>query len=622
MPICPGILLPSPTCQADQVSDVNPFYYKFTCYRTGDLGFLITPRDAFSDYDWELYDVTGKDPNTIYGDGKLVVACNWSGEFGLTGASSTGSGTFNCAGGGIPRFNIMPNIIAGHNYLLLISHFSNTQAGYDLSFRGGLAVIADTVAPRFQLAESNCNGEIINLKLSKKIKCTSLASDGSDFSISSVGASPISSVSIDCSIKFDTDSIQIKLNQALPPGNYTLTAKQGSDGNTLLDACDIPLPVSDIASFTVVPIVPTPMDSLVTPTCSPNKLRLVFQKPMQCSSVAADGSDFRLIGPYSAGIIGASGGCTGSATGTREIVLTLSQPLQRQGNFTVLLQSGTDGNTLLNECAVETPGGGSIQFSLQDTVNADFSYNIHFGCDEDIVDFVHPGNNNVNQWKWNLDDNFLVTQQNAQARYRVFEQKNIELVVGNGFCSDTSRQTFILDNFLKADFIVADDHCHSEPVAFKSTSVGKITEHSWQFGDGVSGKGDSITHIYGPPQGTTQMPVRHTVTDQYGCMKSIEKKITIYVNCQIDVPNAFTPDGDMRNDLLYPLNAIKAEQLDFKVYNRWGQLIFQTNNWKKGWDGRFNGSLQPTGSYVWILQYTHRDTKQRIQKRGISLLVR
>ena len=102
----------------------------------------------------------------------------------------------------------------------------------------------------------------------------------------------------------------------------------------------------------------------------------------------------------------------------------------------------------------------------------------------------------------------------------------------------------------------------------------------------------------------------------------MEKKVTIYVNCQIDVPNAFTPDADMKNDLLYPLNAIKAEQLEFKVYNRWGQLIFQTNDWKKGWDGRFNGQLQPAGTYVWILQYTHRDTKQRIQKKGASLLIR
>ena len=77
-----------------------------------------------------------------------------------------------------------------------------------------------------------------------------------------------------------------------------------------------------------------------------------------------------------------------------------------------------------------------------------------------------------------------------------------------------------------------------------------------------------------------------------------------------------------KNDRLYPLNAIKAEQLEFKIYNRWGQVIFQTNDWKKGWDGTYSGSLQPQGSYVWMLQYIHRDTKQKIQKKGSTILVR
>jgi len=210
----------------------------------------------------------------------------------------------------------------------------------------------------------------------------------------------------------------------------------------------------------------------------------------------------------------------------------------------------------------------------------------------------------------------------VQAKYRVFDKKDVQLIVTNGFCSDTSRQSFTLDNFLKADFSVLEDHCHSEPVFFKSTSTGKIVRHDWQFGDGNTGAGDSLNHVYGPPTRTTTYKVRHTVTDRYGCSKSVEKNVNIYVNCQIDIPTAFTPDGDMKNDILYPLNAVKAEQLDFKVYNRWGQLIFHTTDWKKGWDGKYNGQLQSTGVYVWTLRYIHRDTDQLINKKGSSMLIR
>lgn len=93
-------------------------------------------------------------------------------------------------------------------------------------------------------------------------------------------------------------------------------------------------------------------------------------------------------------------------------------------------------------------------------------------------------------------------------------------------------------------------------------------------------------------------------------------------SCYIAVPTAFTPNGDGRNDYLYPLNAIKAEKLEFRIYNRWGQLIFQTNNWKTGWDGTFKGIPQATGVYVWFLNYVDRDTKQLRQMKGTTALIR
>jgi gliding motility-associated-like protein len=622
VPNCGGRRLPSPNCGSDPLSDINPFWYKFTCFQTGTLGFLITPKDLSSDYDWELYDITGKDPNDVYSNGNMVVASNWSGESGLTGASSAGSQRFVCAGYGKPLFSTMPTIQAGHNYLLLVSHFSNTQIGYDLTFKGGTAVITDPDAPRLGIVEPNCSGDLITIQLSKKIKCSSIASDGSDFFITSSTSAPISSVGFDCSAKFDTDSIRIQVNRRLQPGNYKLQIKQGSDGNTLLDYCDQPVSTSDVIDFTIQPVIPTPMDSLVPVFCSPNTLKLIFSEPILCTSIAANGSDFLVNGPYGVGIANATGNCSGTGTHSKEILITLTQPLQRAGKFSVVLQRGTDGNTIVNDCGTETPEGAQIAFNIRDTVNADFTYNIQYSCSEDIINYSHSGQNGVTNWNWNLDDNIVSTQQSPEARYRVFNRKDIQLIVSNGFCSDTSKQEIILDNFLEVGFAVVEDNCHSEPVFFKSNSTGKIIEQRWSFGDGLSGSGDSTSHIYSPPAGTTTYKVQHTVVDAYGCQKTVEKPVTIYVNCHIDVPNAFTPNGDNKNDMLYPLNAIKGEQLEFRVYNRWGQLIFRTNNWKIGWDGRLNGQLQPAGSYVWTLEYVHSDTKQRVQKKGTTFLVR
>jgi PKD repeat protein len=115
----------------------------------------------------------------------------------------------------------------------------------------------------------------------------------------------------------------------------------------------------------------------------------------------------------------------------------LIRPLQTTGAFSLVLQRGTDGNTIIDECGEETPAGSSLSFAVKDTVNADFTYNISYGCLRDSVQFFHPGGNGIDSWNWNLDERQQSTAQNPQGIYTVFNEKNISLTVSNGFCSHT-----------------------------------------------------------------------------------------------------------------------------------------------------------------------------------------
>lgn len=627
VPICSSHTLTVPGCSGDGAAyaDKNPFWYKFTCFQSGSLGFLIKPANQGDDYDWQLYDITGRNPDDVFTDKNLIVTGNWAGTFGNTGASVSGVNFIQCAsapGDNKNSFSTMPNLIAGHTYILLVSHFTDSQSGYDLSFGGGTAVITDSTQPRLKTAEASCGGNIIRLKLNKKIKCSSLAANGSDFYITP-GTPGITSVTgIGCSTGFDTDSIELQLSSFLGPGTYTLNIKQGSDGNTLLDYCDNAIPTTDNVNFTVYPLIPTPMDSMEPLQCSPQLIRLIFRKPILCSSVAADGSDFAITGSYPVTIAAAKGNCTGTGTASKEIIISLSQPLYQNGNFTLTLKKGSDGNTILDECGQETPAGSSLTFSVKDTVNAGFTYIKKYGCAVDTINFFHSGNNGVSSWQWNLDDNKTSTLQNPQALYQVFNQKNISLIVSNGFCSDTSSQTIVLDNFIKADFTAYEDNCPNEPVLFTSTAQGNIVQHAWSFGDGATSDSTSPTHSYAQPYNTTPFIVKYTVTDSIGCQSTVQKAIKIYSSCYLAVPNAFTPNNDGRNDFLRVLNAIKTEKLEFKIFNRWGQLIYKTNDWKRGWDGTINGIPQATGVYVWFLSYTDRDTKETRTMRGTATLIR
>lgn len=622
VPQCGGKPMPNPKCPNDGLTDINPFWYKFTCFKSGTLGFLITPNNLDDDYDWELYDITGKSPDDVYKDGSLVIASNWSGESGKTGASATGSGLFVCGGYGKPLFSVMPNLIAGHNYLLLVSHFTRTQSGYALSFGGGTGVITDSTPPKVKGSEAHCNGTIIRVKLNKKMKCSSLAANGSDFFLTAPGYNIKSAVGINCSNGFDTDSIELHLDRELDPGTYTIKTKAGSDGNTLLDYCDNPLPAGEEASFTVTPRFPTPMDSLAAVSCAPQSLTLVFKKPMECASIAPDGSDFTVTGPAPATVASAKGNCSGTPALTREITINLSAPLQVGGTYTITLKRGTDGNTVVNECGEETPAGSTLSFTIKDTVNAGFTFTKRYGCTIDTVNYFHPGANSVNSWKWDLDDGKTSNIQNPQALYSVFDNKTVKLIVSNGFCSDTAIQTVVLDNFLKANFTTFDDHCPAEPAQFTGTPIGPVKQHHWEFGDGGTANEQSPTYTYLRPDRTASYTVRYTVTDSLGCQSTAVKTIKVYVSCYLAVPTAFTPNNDGNNDYLRVLNAVKADRLEFKVFNRWGQLLFKTSDWKLGWDGTFKRIAQPSGVYVWFLGYTDRDSGERREIKGTATLIR
>ena len=630
VPICTNNNLYVPGCDRDGTvyTDKNPFWYKFTCYQTGTFGFLITPNDLLDDYDWQLYDITGLDPNAVYTNRNIVVTGNWSGTSGTTGTADGGANFIQCSSvptDNKPRFAAMPTLILGHNYLLLISHYSDSQSGYTLSFGGGTASITDPLEPLLANATAPCDGTEIRIKTNKKIKCSSLAADGSDFKVVDASGNtfnPTSAISNQCSTGFDLDSVTIFLATPLAPGTYKVKANTGTDGNTLKDNCDRLIPVGDSVSFTVFPLFPTPMDSLTKPGCAPQTLELFFKKKIKCSSIDAGGGDFFITGPYVVNIIGATANCIDGKTD--KIILQLSMPMQVGGNFKVNLKTGPDGNTLLDECDVQTPLPDDVAFIIKDTVNANFEKIIDYSCTLNTVRYKHNGANMVDMWHWTFGsarDNFT---QNPVITYANFEPKTASLVVSNGVCSDSSSQQIIFDNYLKANFDVTPVICPDKKASFTNTSIGNITEYKWNFKNGI------ISSQKNPsPQSFIPLDTKDynalpelIIKNNFGCFDTITKPVQVVYTCFIAVPNAFTPNGDGLNDYLYPLKAFKSTNLSFSIYNRLGQRVFYSNSWLNKWDGKLKGIPQNPGTYVWTLDYTNSETGVQVKEKGTTILIR
>jgi gliding motility-associated-like protein len=89
---------------------------------------------------------------------------------------------------------------------------------------------------------------------------------------------------------------------------------------------------------------------------------------------------------------------------------------------------------------------------------------------------------------------------------------------------------------------------------------------------------------------------------------------------RIYFPNAFSPNNDGRNDGFKPFVTGDIIAYDFRIFNRWGQLIFQAKNPLSSWNGINKNSKPDTGSFVWICNYQFRNEKAVVQKGTVVLL--
>jgi gliding motility-associated-like protein len=112
-----------------------------------------------------------------------------------------------------------------------------------------------------------------------------------------------------------------------------------------------------------------------------------------------------------------------------------------------------------------------------------------------------------------------------------------------------------------------------------------------------------------------------TAASAAGCLGEGYVKVRVYKGPELYTPTAFTPNGDGLNDRFYPFPVGIKSINYFRVYNRWGQLVFSSNVLYKGWDGFFQGTKQATGVYVWMAQGVDKNNKL-ITRQGTITLIR
>ena len=107
--------------------------------------------------------------------------------------------------------------------------------------------------------------------------------------------------------------------------------------------------------------------------------------------------------------------------------------------------------------------------------------------------------------------------------------------------------------------------------------------------------------------------------DSNGCSATDQVTVIVEFDNVIFVPNIFSPNGDDFNDILYVRGQGVAE-LNFFIYDRWGEKVFETTTLDKGWDGTFRGKKMNNAVFVYYLQVTFIDGSEVTQKGDITLV--
>jgi gliding motility-associated-like protein len=163
----------------------------------------------------------------------------------------------------------------------------------------------------------------------------------------------------------------------------------------------------------------------------------------------------------------------------------------------------------------------------------------------------------------------------------------------------------------------------SQSVSFSNNSVGANT-FSWDFGDQQSSTDINPVHTYSNT--TSGYTITLSATSALGCVDTYELTIEYQEEEIFYIPNSFTPDGDNYNQTFKPIFTSGFDPFNFEmiIYNRWGEIVFETNDAKVGWDGSYgsNGRAVQDGTYTYKIIYKNPKKDERKIVIGHISLVR
>jgi gliding motility-associated-like protein len=222
----------------------------------------------------------------------------------------------------------------------------------------------------------------------------------------------------------------------------------------------------------------------------------------------------------------------------------------------------------------------------------------------------------TNSIQW-FKDNVAIPRAANQTRYKVNSSGTYYALLKNteGCSIETKKQPVFIDVAKPATAYQVEYALSNVPLPLQARPIGDSV--LWTPGTSLNSQ-TSFTPTF---TGSREQMYLIEIRTKAECLTVDTQMVKIIKSVQIFVPTAFTPNKDGKNDYLHPILIGLKDLRFFRIFNRWGQLLYETKKPEPGWDGTFNGIDQPTQTVVWMVDGIGIDGRPYTQK-GTTVLLR
>jgi gliding motility-associated-like protein len=303
----------------------------------------------------------------------------------------------------------------------------------------------------------------------------------------------------------------------------------------------------------------------------------------------------------------------------------ITKEIDNTGNTENSIQ--TDRIILNSITESESKNDGNEQTKLEE-LNVDFSASDYTACEPAAITFVNSSEN-CSGYLWDFGNGETSSLKNPTYVFKTAGTYTVTLRCSSDSFSKSSKKVIQILPKPRAEFLVKNINGLFTNVKTEFIYTGtNASGNQWQFGDGNSTKGFNPSHIY-ESEGFYKVYLISSLSE---CTDTFNYEINVKnEKYRISVPTAFSPDlsgpcsgywkTEIRtNNIFYPVLNYETIEFKFKIYDKFGNLVFTSSDPNYGWNGYYNNKPAPTNVYIWECEVKYIDGESFYKKGNVTLL--